>query len=138
MSPVVSLPRWFKRPAPKYRAGQVFDGPDHGVAEMVHARYTPAPLGAREYRLLRRDRGRGCDLTVGTSAKSRDLTGISAERNHLSTFAGSYFSIVHRPASASLVPGHPRIGACSGDTRTGCRTDQCAGSVHQRMQPRLV
>ena len=47
MSPVVSPPRWFKRPAPKCRAGQGFDGPDHGVAEMVPAQHRLAPLGAR-------------------------------------------------------------------------------------------
>ena len=72
----MSPPRWFKRPAPKHRAGQGFDGPDHGVAEMVQPA-TRQPC-----------------------------------------------SIVRRPACASLVPGHPRIG---------CRTDQCASSVYQRI-----
>jgi hypothetical protein len=35
MSPVASPQRWFKRPVPG-RAGQGSDGPDHGVAEIVH------------------------------------------------------------------------------------------------------
>jgi hypothetical protein len=50
MSPVVSPPRWFKRPAPKCRARQGFYDPDHGIAEMLHAQHRPTPLGARECR----------------------------------------------------------------------------------------